>query len=173
MGVSQATAQVVAAGYAGAISGSFNAAAAGGDADDILRGAAVGAASGAITTGVLHPLGASSGDYLTGSFYGDRALNIAGHGVVGGASSAAMGGKFQDGFLSGAVYAAGAVAGLYNTPLRGNAGMVSRRDFNTGEAFAHPLFEAKRVHIGVGGESIPTERNRFQIDTYFSLKGDI
>jgi RHS repeat-associated protein len=127
LGVSQATAQVVAAGYTGAISGSFNAAAAGGDAEDVLRGAAVGAASGAITTGVLHPLGATtSADAFSGSVIGDRALNIAGHGVVGGASSAAMGGKFQDGFLSGAVSAAGAVAGLYDTPLKGNAGVVAR-----------------------------------------------
>lgn len=41
-------------------------------------------------------------------------LHIAGHGVVGGSANVAMGGKFQDGFISAAVSAGAADIGLIN-----------------------------------------------------------
>jgi hypothetical protein len=44
----------------------------------------------------------------SGSFW-DKAAHVAGHGIVGGASNAAMGGKFQDGFLSAAASAAAGI----------------------------------------------------------------
>ena len=92
-----------AAGYAavgaivGAATGALGAALAGGDLGDVLRGAAVGGISGALT-GALH---------MTNGI-----VNIVGHGVVGGATNVAMGGKFGDGFLSAAASAATAVSGL-------------------------------------------------------------
>lgn len=99
-----------AAGYAavgaivGAATGALGAALAGGDLGDVLRGAAIGGISGALT-GAMHVVG--------GGFAGNAA-NIVGHGVIGGAANVAMGGKFQDGFLSAAASAAAAVSGLAN-----------------------------------------------------------
>ncbi|NJR42019.1 MAG: hypothetical protein HC767_04550, partial [Akkermansiaceae bacterium] len=56
------------------------------------------------------------------------AANIAGHGVIGGATNVAMGGKFQDGFLSGAVAAATAKTGLTdpNTDVGRSLGFAGR-----------------------------------------------
>jgi RHS repeat-associated protein len=83
--------------FVGAVTGALGAALAGGNMGDVLRGAVVGGISGA----------------LTGALHGTSAVvNIAGHGVVGGASNVAMGGKFGDGFLSAAASAATAVTGL-------------------------------------------------------------
>jgi hypothetical protein len=47
-----------------------------------------------------------------GGTFGTNVANVAGHGVIGGAKNVAMGGKFQDGFLSGAAAGATAVSGL-------------------------------------------------------------
>jgi hypothetical protein len=87
---------------AGAVGGGLNAGFAGGDLGDILRGAAIGAIQGAITGGMGNgALNAfNAGNYLMAAAY------ITGHGLVGGAVNEAMGGKFQDGFLSAAVSAA-------------------------------------------------------------------
>jgi hypothetical protein len=93
----------IAAGAAiGAITGGLSAALNGGNMGDVLRGAVVGGISGALTAG-MHGAG--------GSLVG-KAANIAGHGVIGGASNVALGGKFQDGFLSAAASAATATTGL-------------------------------------------------------------
>lgn len=89
----------------GAITGGLGAALAGGSLGDVLRGALIGGISGALT-GALHPVG---GTPLL------DAANVVGHGVVGGASNVAMGGKFQDGFLSAAASAATAMTGLTST----------------------------------------------------------
>jgi len=81
----------------GAITGGISAALDGGNFGDVLRGMAVGAVQGA----------------LAGPLHMTRGLvNIVGHGIVGGLSNMAMGGRFQDGFLSAAAGAATAVSGL-------------------------------------------------------------
>ncbi|NJM38530.1 MAG: hypothetical protein HC845_12095 [Akkermansiaceae bacterium] len=56
------------------------------------------------------------------------AANVAGHGVIGGATNVAMGGKFQDGFLSGALAAATAKTGLTdpNTDVGRSLGFAGR-----------------------------------------------
>jgi hypothetical protein len=81
----------------GGIMGGVNAALAGGDLGDVLRGAAVGAVQGAISSGPLHSMEASAQGLSMGTL-----KHVVGHGVVGGAANAAMGGKFQDGFVSAA-----------------------------------------------------------------------
>ena len=100
---------------AGAITGASNAALYGGDAGDILRGAVVGAVQGAISGGVLHGMAPETAGFST-----DMALHVAGHGIVGGAANAAMGGKFQDGFISAAVTAGAGDMGMVS------GGVVSR-----------------------------------------------
>ena len=95
---------IVAGAAIGAITGGLSAALAGGDLGDVLRGAVIGGISGALT-GALHGVGGT---------LGTNAANVAGHGVIGGASNVAMGGKFQDGFLSGAAAGATAATGLTN-----------------------------------------------------------
>lgn len=92
---------------AGAVGGGLNSAIAGGDLGDVLRGAAVGAIQGAISGGVLHGLGDGIG-------YDNLFLHVAGHGVVGGAANEAMGGRFQDGFLSAAAGALGSYGSFGN-----------------------------------------------------------
>jgi Possible hemagglutinin (DUF637) len=84
----------------GGVSGGLNAGLNGGDFDDILRGVAVSGAQGAISAGFLHGLGESA--QAAGTFSAETVIHVAGHGVLGGASNAALGGKFQDGFLSAA-----------------------------------------------------------------------
>ena len=96
----------------GAISGAFNSAINGGNFSDILKGAVIGGVAGYITGGTLHGY-----EETAASAVGiDKAVaigkHVVGHGVVGGASNEAMGGKFQDGFLSGAASAAAVHAGL-------------------------------------------------------------
>jgi hypothetical protein len=88
--------------FLGAVAGGLTAAVNGGNASDVLRGAVVGGVSGALTAG-MHSIG--------GNLVADAA-NVVGHGVIGGASNVALGGKFQDGFLSAAASAATAVTGL-------------------------------------------------------------
>lgn len=101
--------------------GGLSAALAGGDLGDVIRGATIGGISGAITAGALHGIDPGSGGLFTNP--GRAAIHIAGHGVVGGATNEAMGGKFQDGFYSAAVSAAAADAGLYG--LIGGDGPIS------------------------------------------------
>ncbi len=79
--------------FLGGIAGGLTAALNGGDLGDVLRGAMIGGISGALTAG------------LAASDIGGVA-QITGQGVVGGARNAAMGGKFQDGFLSAAASSA-------------------------------------------------------------------
>ena len=81
----------------GGISGAANAALTGGNIGDVLRGAAVGAIQGAISSGPLHNLEAGAQGLSMGT-----AMHVVGHGAVGGAANVAMGGKFQDGFVSAA-----------------------------------------------------------------------
>ena len=94
----------------GAFSGALGAALAGGDLGDILRGAVVSGIQGAITAGVLHGMGEAAAQTASGF---DDAVHVVGHGVVGGASNVAMGGKFQDGFISAAAGASAGYLGLY------------------------------------------------------------
>ncbi len=100
--------------------GAVNSALAGGNLGDVLRGAAVGAVQGAISAGPLH--------YLE-SVRGMELAHVVGHGVTGGAANEAMGGKFQDGFLSAAAGAAAVHTGLTSAAQgsRGEAiGMAGR-----------------------------------------------
>lgn len=99
--------------FLGGIAGGLSAALNGGDLGDILRGRLVGAVHGAITAGALHGMSPQGAGYEAG-FNVKTAAHVAGHGVVGGAYNAAMGGSFQDGFLSSAVSAAAADAGAYD-----------------------------------------------------------
>jgi len=92
---------------AGSIVGGFSSAINGGDLGDVLRGAALGAAQGAIAGGLLHGWAPE-----TAGFDLATAQHVAGHGVLGGAVNVAMGGKFQDGFLSAAVSAGAGDFGL-------------------------------------------------------------
>jgi RHS repeat-associated protein len=103
--------QIGAGALAGALGGSvvggLNAALAGGDIGDILRGAAIGGIQGGISGGILH------GMELNATGFADKAAHVAGHGILGGAANEAMGGKFQDGFLSAAAGAAAGWMGAY------------------------------------------------------------
>jgi hypothetical protein len=108
----------------GGVSGGLNAGLNGGDFNDILRGVAVSGAQGAIAAGFLHPLGEAAG--AAGTFSAETALHVAGHGVLGGASNAALGGKFQDGFLSAATSTFAADAGLLGAEGGGAVGIASR-----------------------------------------------
>jgi hypothetical protein len=105
---------------AGFVGGGLGAALSGGSGSDILRGALVGAVQGAISGGILHEMGiaAQEADF----FSVDSAKWMAGHGIVGGASNEAMGGKFADGFFSAVAGAAIAVSGIYKTLDLGNPG---------------------------------------------------
>ena len=102
----------------GSITGGLSAALNGGNLGDVLRGAVIGGISGALT-GSLHNVG--------GTLALDSA-NVVGHGVVGGASNVAMGGKFGDGFLSAAASAATATTGLTdpNTSTGKSLGFAGR-----------------------------------------------
>ncbi|MBB5351958.1 hypothetical protein HNR46_002197 [Haloferula luteola] len=76
---------------------------AGASTSDILRGVAVGFVSATLTAGWLHPLqeAATSASGL-GTQTALKAAHVAGHGIIGGLSQEAMGGRFQDGVLGGA-----------------------------------------------------------------------
>lgn len=113
---------VMAAAIGGFMAGGINAALAGGDFGDVLKGAFVGGIQGAISTGVLHPMQPAAGN----AFSLKSAAHIAAHGVVGGTANAAMGGKFQDGFLSAAVSAAAGNLGLLGPEGGGAAGVIRR-----------------------------------------------
>ena len=62
----------------------------------------------------------------------DDVGHVFGHGVLGGASNVAMGGKFQDGFLSAAAGAAAAHAGLLGNPDATGPGAVASRTIRAG-----------------------------------------
>jgi hypothetical protein len=94
----------------GGLSGAFNAAINGGNTGDVLRGAAIGAIQGGISGSILHGLADGYG-------FDNAFLHIAGHGVVGGAANEALGGKFQDGFLSAAAGAASTYAKFGNNNI--------------------------------------------------------
>jgi hypothetical protein len=97
----------------GAVTGAFNAAINGGN---ILQGALIGAVQGGIAGGILHGWEEAVGTAATGiEKAGAIAKHVVGHGVVGGAANEAMGGKFQDGFLSAAASAAAVHTGLTST----------------------------------------------------------
>jgi hypothetical protein len=108
----------------GGVSGGLNAGLNGGDFNDILRGTVVQGAQGAIAAGFLHGLGESA--KAAGTFSVETAVHVAGHGVLGGASNAALGGKFQDGFLSAATSTFAADAGLLGAEGGGAVGIASR-----------------------------------------------
>jgi hypothetical protein len=115
-GVAISGAQIAAGVAIGAIAGGLSSALNGGDIGDVLRGAAIGGIQGGITGGILNGMEGAASSFT------DKALHVAGHGIVGGASNAAMGGKFQDGFLSAA---AGSYAGwtfLKNTTIANSIG---------------------------------------------------
>ena len=113
-GTSASLASMAAQGaVAGAISGGASAAISGGSGSDILKGAFVGAVQGAICGGVLHGLADGKG-------FDNPFLHVAGHGLVGGAANKAMGGRFQDGFISGAVSTGAVDSGFVN------GGIISR-----------------------------------------------
>jgi hypothetical protein len=99
--------QGAAGALAGAMAGAANAAISGGDMGDILRGALVGGIQGGISGGVLHQMQSGA------STFADRAAHVAGHGILGGAANEAMGGKFQDGFVSAAAGAGAGWSGVY------------------------------------------------------------
>ena len=84
----------------GAASGAFNAAINGGNLGDVLRGALIGGIQGGITGGLLGGMEPSQFGLTW-----ETVQHVVGHGVVGGAANEAMGGKFQDGFVSSAVSA--------------------------------------------------------------------
>jgi len=96
---------------------------AGGSFGDVMRGLAVNFVSAAICTGGgpggdggLHGIGEAAGkawkagDVVTAT--GLTAKHVAGHALLGGVSQSAMGGRFQDGFLSGAASTFAMDAGL-------------------------------------------------------------
>jgi RHS repeat-associated protein len=116
IGIKAATGAVI-----GAIAGGLSSGLAGGGLSDILRGALIGGIQGGITAGVLH-----AWEPQVAGFNLETARHVAGHGVLGGSANYAMGGKFQDGFLSAAVSAAAGNAGLLGKAGGGLQGAVRR-----------------------------------------------
>ena len=98
---------VINAFFKGATWGGINGAVNGARGSDLLRAALIGGVTASIATGVLHPMGASA------STVTDKVVHAVGHGLVGGAANVAMGGKFQDGFLSGFAGAAAGHLGVF------------------------------------------------------------
>ena len=81
----------------------------GGSFSEVLKAAAIGAVTGAIGGAIGGPLGSVAGE-VSGAVGGGTAGAVAGavvhaaaHGVVGGLTSMAMGGTFQDGFIGSAI----------------------------------------------------------------------
>ncbi len=87
--------------FAGTIGGGLGPALNGGDLGDVLRGVVVGGIQGGISGGILHGMTPANAGFNMAT-----AQHVAGHGILGGAANEAMGGKFQDGFLSAAAGAA-------------------------------------------------------------------
>jgi RHS repeat-associated protein len=91
----------VAGGIGGAIAGGVNAALAGGDLGDIFKGALIGGIQGAASAGIGHSDFFAKGGAFGGAT-GSAIAQTTAHGILGGTVNEAMGGKFQDGFLSAA-----------------------------------------------------------------------
>jgi hypothetical protein len=90
---------VLAGAVGGSIAGGVNAALGGGDLGDIFKGALIGGIQGAASAGIGHGSWLSAG---TLGPSGSAIAQTAAHGILGGTVNEAMGGKFQDGFLSAA-----------------------------------------------------------------------
>ena len=104
----------------GGLTGAFNAAINGGNLGDVLRGAVVGALQGGISGGILSGWESVGWNLQT-------LQHVAGHGVLGGAANEALGGKFQDGFLSAAASTAAGDLGFLGDPSdTGMAAVASR-----------------------------------------------
>ncbi|MBK8308573.1 MAG: hypothetical protein IPL00_16130 [Gammaproteobacteria bacterium] len=143
--------------FVGAASGAAGAAANGGS---ILQGAAIGAFSGAVLSGINGP--DSSLAWGASGDIGQHALNIAANGVAGGAISVVQGGKFGHGFASaGFSSAAGGSlrsANIGNSGVRviaasivgGTASVISGGKFANGAITA--AFQAAASEIGSGGD---------------------
>jgi hypothetical protein len=77
--------------------------AAGGDLGDVLRGVAVNFVSAAISSGFLSKFEPVAGQAFAGAkATASTVKHVAGHAILGGLSQEALGGRFQDGFLSAA-----------------------------------------------------------------------
>lgn len=87
----------------------------GGDFGDVLRGWGVSLVTAGISSSLLHGLEVAIAGTEGVARTALTAAHIAGHGVVGGASRAAMGGRFEDGFISAAVGAAAMDLGITDT----------------------------------------------------------
>jgi len=104
----------------GGLTGAFNAAINGGNLGDVLRAAVVGALQGSISGGILSGWESAGWNLQT-------LQHVAGHGVLGGAANEALGGKFQDGFLSAAASTAAGDLGFLGDPSdTGMAAVASR-----------------------------------------------
>jgi hypothetical protein len=76
---------------------------AGGNVGDVLRGMAVSYVKASVSANYLHGLEPTAGQAFSGAEATMKtAKHVAGHAVLGGLSQEAMGGRFQDGFLSAA-----------------------------------------------------------------------
>ncbi|MFN6270835.1 MAG: TIGR02594 family protein, partial [Akkermansiaceae bacterium] len=104
----------------GGLTGAFNAAINGGNLGDVLRGAVVGALQGGISGGILSGWESAGWNLQT-------LQHVAGHGVLGGAANEALGGKFQDGFLSAAASTAAGDLGFLGDPSDTGMGAVVSR----------------------------------------------
>jgi hypothetical protein len=117
---------VLAGAVGGFIAGGVNAALGGGDLGDIFKGAFIGGIQGAASAGIGHGSWLSAG---TLGPSGSAIAQTAAHGILGGAVNEAMGGKFQDGFLSAAA-AKGATfmpgLGKFLDPNSGQGNILSR-----------------------------------------------
>jgi hypothetical protein len=112
-------------GITGAVSGGLSAALNGGNLGDVLRGAAISGVQGAIAGGLLHGLDVAAGDATGMAKVGLEAAHKAGHGILGGAANAVMGGKFSDGFYSAALAAELAEYGPF-VKTGGSGGVIAR-----------------------------------------------
>ncbi len=169
-------------GYLGAVGGALGTALAGGDIGDVLRAGVVGGISGAITAGGLHGIDPGAGGLFLNP--GKASLHIAGHGVVGGATNEAMGGKFQDGFISAAVSAAAADAGAYAFIKGDSPGAVAGRTAMAGIVggtasalgggkFSNGAWTAAFQHL-LNAEMAEMEKyqNKFEVNRAIPVEGD-
>jgi hypothetical protein len=109
----------------GAAAGASNTAINGGNASDILRAAVVGGIQGGITGGLLNGWESTGWNWET-------LRHVVGHGVVGGSANVALGGKFQDGFLSAAASAAAADFGMLGDAKATGPGALASRTIRAG-----------------------------------------
>jgi hypothetical protein len=174
---------IVGAAAIGFVSGGLSAALAGGDLGDVLRGAAVGAVGavqGAITAGFGNGV---EGSFASGN-YGAAAAYTAGHGIVGGASNEAMGGKFQDGFLSAAASSAAqivpygnkSVTGglLKSTAVGGTANVIGGGKFTNGAATSafHYMISSAAMHAQTDQNILDGAENGNSREVYFGGSKD-